>query len=176
MSDIFKILLLLSLCLPQTAFAVELFGVKLENTSRDELRSAAKEAGLLLVHEADEDEAYDIYDSSGVVGGSMRLYLGFVTADQGFAFAEYDFRGNDAKPLLKTLTVKYGDPEMLAGPYMSDRIYRWLRDGIEIKLSSDWQNYRIRLSYINYDNLVKLQAEQLDVVANIEENTGFSLF
>ena len=109
------------------------------------------------------------YDSSTIVAGPSRLFLGFVKADQSFAFAEYEFTGTNAKHLAQTLILKYRDAETESGRYMTDRRYRWRRDGIEIKLASDWQNYRIRLSYIEFNNLAKLQAEKAEKVAKNEE-------
>lgn len=170
---IFKILSVLLICLPQVASALELFGVALESTSRDELRAAVKQAGIVPIQEADEKQWYDVYDSSQMLAGSSRLFLGFVKADQGFAFAEYEFPGIDASRLLQQLKLKYGDAEAVVGRYMSDRSYRWQRDGIEIKLISDWQNYKTRLSYINVTNLATLQAEQS---ASKNEETAASLF
>ncbi len=176
MSVIFKTFILLFLCLPQVATALELFGVNLENSSRDELRSAVKQAGLILIREAGEDQWYDIYDSSTAVQGSSRLFLGFVKADQSFAFAEYEFNGIDSRNLAQTLILKYGDAEMKSGRYLSDRSYRWQRDGIEIKLANDWQNYRFRLSYIEFGNLAKLQQEQSGKVARNEQTAEYSVF
>ena len=172
---ILKILPVLLICLPQVAPALELFGVALETTSRDELRAAVKQAGIVTIQEAAEKKWYDVYDSSLVLDGSSRLFLGFVKADQGFAFAKYEFPGIDASRLLKRLKLKYGDAEAGVGRYMSDRSYRWQRDGIEIKLISDWQNYKIRLSYINFTNLATLQAEQSAAISKNEE-TASSLF
>jgi hypothetical protein len=162
--------------MPQVTIALELFGVDLESSKRDEVRSAVEQAGLVLIREAGEEEWYDIYDSSAVVDGSSRLFLGFVKADQSFAFAEYEFKGTDATQLAQALVSKYGDAETQTGRYMSDRRYRWQREGIEIKLSSDWQNYRIRLSYIEFNNLAKLQAEQSEKSASNEETAEYSVF
>ncbi len=140
--------------------ALELFGVTLESTTRDELRDAAKEAGLVLMREGGEDNWFDVYDSSTVLGGSIRFYLGFVKQDQRFAFAEYEFRGLNRKQLLHKLTRKYGAAEVQGGHFVSDHSYRWQRDGIEIELSSDWQNYKTRLIYLIPANMKDLLAEK----------------
>ena len=144
----------------QPATALELFGIALESTTRDELRNAAGEAGLVLVREGGDDNWFDVYDSSAVLNGSMRFYLGFVKQDQRFAFAEYEFRGLDRKQLVRKLTLKYGKAEVQGGRYFSDRSYRWQRDGIEIELSSDWQNYKTRLIYVVPENMADLHAER----------------
>lgn len=153
-------LVFLLLALTGPAAALELFGVTLESTTRDELRNAAGEAGLVLQREGGDDNWFDVYDSSAVLNGSIRFYLGFVKQDQRFAFAEYEFRGLDSKRLVRNLTLKYGKAEVRGGRYISDRSYRWQRDGIEIELSSDWQNYKTRLIYLVPENMADLHAER----------------
>ena len=154
------LLLLLLVGFSSPAQALELFGVELESTSRDELRNAVKQAGVVLIREGGEDEWFDVYDSSSVLDGSSRLYLGFVKQNQQFAFAEYEFNGVNPSPVLRNLTGKYGAAKVRRGRFMSDKIYRWQLDGVEIRLSSDWQNYKVRLSYVIPANLASLQAEQ----------------
>lgn len=155
----FSIALLL-LALNAPAMALELFGVTLESTTRNELRDAARGAGLVLVREGGDGKWFDVYDSSTVIVGSTRFYLGFVKQDQRFAFAEYEFRGLNRKLLLHKLTRKYGAAEVQGGRFVSDRSYRWQSDGIEIELSSDWQNYKTRLIYLIPANMNDLLAEK----------------
>lgn len=150
----------LLLALAPQASALELFGVELETTARDELRDAAKNAGLVLIREGGDDNWFDLYDSSAVLEGSVRFYLGFVKQDQRFAFAEYEFVGLQQKRLLENLTRKYGPAEVEGGRFVSDRRYRWRRDGIEIELNSDWHNYRTRLIYTEPRNMAALLAER----------------
>jgi hypothetical protein len=154
------LLALLLLALGTPAAALELFGVALESVSRDELRAAAAQAGLLLEREGGEDTWYDVYDSSTVLAGSTRFYLGFVKQDQRFAFAEYEFRGLSHKRLLRQLKLKYGEAEVQGGRFVSDHRYRWQRDGIQIELSSDWQRYSTRLTYLIPQNMRDLLAER----------------
>ncbi|MCP4388073.1 MAG: hypothetical protein GY802_07245 [Gammaproteobacteria bacterium] len=152
------VLLLLVVSVPTPA--LELFGVVLETSSRDELRAATRDAGLVLLREGGEDNWFDVYDSSTVLGGSTRFYLGFVKQDLRFAFAEYEFRGLNRKQLLHHLKRKYGKAEVRGGRYVSDRSYHWQRDGIRIELSSDWQNYKTRLTYLIPQNMSDLLAER----------------
>ncbi len=140
--------------------ALELFGVALESTNRDELREAAKNAGLVLIREGGEENWFDIYDSKAVFAGSHHFYLGFVKEDRRFAFAEYAFRGVDTNSLVRKLSRKYGAPQVESGRFFSDQRYRWQRDGIKIELASDWRRYRTRLSYINPPNMAALLAER----------------
>lgn len=150
----------LLLTLARPAAALELFGVALESTNRDELRVAAKNAGLVLIREGGEDNWFDIYDSTAVLAGSHHFYLGFVKQDQRFAFAEYTFSGVDTNSLVRMLSRKYGAPQVESGRFFSDQRYRWLRDGIKIELESDWRRYRTRLSYIDPPNMAALLAER----------------
>ena len=162
MSFICKRILLFLLCsgLCHPAAALELFGVTLESATRDELRAAVTQAGLVLISEGGEDKWYDLYDSSDALEGSSRFYLGFVKQDQRFAFAEYEFTGLERKQVLRDLTLKYGAAEVQRGRFISDRSYRWQREGIEIELTSDWQNYRTRLTYVMPANMADLLAER----------------
>lgn len=146
--------------IPAQGMALELFGVELESASRDQLREAVKQAGLVLIREGGDEEWFDVYDSSAVMAGSSRLYLGFVKQDQRFAFAEYEFNGLDPGPVLRNLTRKYGAADTRKGRFASDTSYRWQLDGVQIRLRSDWQNYKTRLSYVIPANLASLRAER----------------
>ncbi len=165
---------LLSVAAP--AAALELFGVDLEATDRDALRAAVKEAGVELIREGGDEAWFDIYDSAAVLPGSYRLYLGFVKADARFAFAEYEFVGLDAQPMLAELSAKYGTPEARGGRYLTDRRYRWQRDGVEIELAADWHRYRVRLSYVVPRNLAALQAERAATVDRGDEPPAYSVY
>ncbi len=158
------------------ATALELFGVDLEATDRDALRAAVKQAGVELIREGGDDAWFDVYDSASVLPGSRRLYLGFVKADARFAFAEYEFVGLDAKPMLAALSGKYGKPETRGGRYLTDRSYRWQRDGVVIELVADWHNYRLLLSYVLPQNLATLQMERATAAEPVEEAPPNSVF
>ena len=170
--SVFAILLL---ALAPSAAALELFGVSLESTNRDELRQAAKKAGLVLIREGGDDNWFDIYDSTAVLAGSHHFYLGFVKENQRFAFAEYAFSGVDTNSLVRKLSRKYGAPQVESGRFFSDQRYRWQRDGIKIELESDWRRYRTRLSYINPPNMAALLAER-DALTAEQHEQAVSLY
>ena len=151
-------ILLLMLWLPGPAVALELFGVELEATTRDELREAVKQAGVELIREGGDEQLFDVYDASAVMPGSRRLFLGFEPDSQGLAFVEYEFVGLDLRRLLADLSAKYGEPEVDSGRFLSDRAYHWQRGAIQIRLLADWHNYRTRLSYIEPAALTALLA------------------
>ncbi len=167
---------LLGLALAGPAAGLELFGVELESTDRDALRAAVRQAGVELIREGGDEAWFDVYDSAAVLPGSRRLYLGFVKADARFAFAEYEFAGLDASAMLAALRAKYGPPETRAGRYLSDRSYRWQRDGVEIELAPDWHNYRVRLTYVVPQSLAALNAERAALDAGGDENTPYSAY
>ena len=179
MQTIFKIAFLVGLIggSIQPAIALELFGVNLNSTNSAELRIAVKTAGARLIREGGEDNWFDVYDSSDALAGSIRLYLGFVKQDQRFAFAEYEFKSLNPAQMLSKLTTKYGAAETHAGSFISDRKYRWQRDGIEIELSSDWQHHVTRLSYINPVNMSVLLAERASYKSQLAtEAESFSIY
>jgi len=167
---------LLGLALAAPAAGLELFGVELESTDRAALRAAVRQAGSELIREGGEEAWFDVYDSAAVLPGSRRLYLGFVKADARFAFAEYEFAGLDTSVMLAALRARYGPPETRAGRFLSDRSYRWQRDGVEIELAPDWQNYRVRLTYVVPQSLAALNAERAALDAGGDENTSFSAY
>ena len=160
----------------QPALALELFGVNLEATSRDELRDAAKRAGVILIREGSADIWFDAYDSSAVLAGSSQLYLGFVKADLRFAFAEYEFKGIHLKRLLRDLEGKYGKAITRRGSFISDNSYSWKSDGIEISLSSNWHNYRTRLVYIDPANMADLVAERAKAGKGVAAKPAYSVY
>lgn len=166
----------LAIAVLQPVAALELFGVNLESTSRDELSGAVRAAGVKLIREGRDQQGFDVYDSSKVLAGSKRFYLGFAGEDQRFAFAEYEFHGLNPGPMLERLTVRYGAAEIRAGRFVSDRVFYWQRDGIDISLTGDWQNFKTRLSYVHPQNLAALHAEQSTATAPEETATAVTSF
>ena len=178
MNGVSRLVLLLGLAiavLPPAA-ALELFGVNLESTNRDELSGAVKAAGVKLVRAGSGEQVFDVYDSSAVLADSKRFYLGFAGEDQRFAFAEYEFNGLNTRAMLERLTTRYGAAEIRAGRFVSDRVYRWQQDGIDITLTGDWHNFKTRLSYVHPENLAALHAEQSTVTAAEETTTEVTSF
>lgn len=173
-----RILILLGVLLipAPAAWALELFGVDLASTDRDALRAAVKQAGVELIREGGDERFFDVYDSAAVLAGSSRLYLGFVRADQRFAFAEYEFDGIDTSAMRERLSARYGKPEVGGGRYLSDRSYAWQQDGIEIRLQSDWYRYKVRLSYTHPANLTQLLREKAAVAAGDAEVVEVTFF
>ncbi|MCP4076259.1 MAG: hypothetical protein GY744_08740 [Gammaproteobacteria bacterium] len=156
-----KLLSLLFFCCTYTpAFAVELFGVDLNGTTRDELRLAIENAGVKLVQYAGKGTFYDVYKGDTVLHKANQLYLGFVKKDKKFAFAEYEFSGFKHPVLLNKLNKKYGKASPIKGKFISDQSYSWVSKGIQITFYQDWNSYKTRLTYFNPETLKQLRNEQ----------------
>lgn len=143
------------------AKAVDLFGVKLQDASRDQLRNAVINSGISLISEAGDDVFYDVYNSNQVLHNSSRLYLGFVKKDGKFAFAEYEFNGLQQQEMLQKLNAKYGKARKSNGKYLTDAAWSWQINSITITLQTDWQAYKTRLNYQNPAALKQLKQERL---------------
>jgi hypothetical protein len=140
--------------------AISLFGIDLAEATTDNLREAAKLAGVVLIREGGQDNWFDSYDSSAVFPGSTFLYLGFIKQDKRLAFAEYEFAGRPQPRTLQLLNLKYGQPKIKSGKFLSDHEYQWNVDTVEIKFYFDWDQYKTRLSYINPGAIEKVRNEQ----------------
>ncbi len=166
----YRITILLFLLVSQSVTAVELFGIQLNAANHDELSRAAKQAGVKLIREGGETKWFDVFDSQEALAESSHFYLGYVKQDRRFAFAEYEFAGLSRPLILKKLSQKYGQPEMIKGQFISDQAYRWIDSGIEILLRPDWQNYRTRLSYVAPAAMQALREEQLAYELKQQDN------
>ena len=163
------LLFILLLLMPFNLAAVELFGVDLNTTNREDLRAAVQENGAELISEGNDQQWFDAYDSSTLFPGSRKLYLGFVRSSGAFSFLEYEFPGVTTDRLLRRLQAKYGPAdESRSGEFISDQRFLWSRNGLSIELYSDWSNYRVLLSYRNNSNLQLLLSEQREAMNNGE--------
>lgn len=147
-----------------SAHAVKLFGVELVGADQTELRQVVEKAGAKKIKQAGKFEFYDEYDSSKILDGSSRLYLGFDKKNQKFVFAEYEFLGLDYSKMLFMLSKKYGNPKKIKGKFISDLTYLWQQKGMQIKLTKDWLNYKNRVLYVVPEQLQKHRAykKQID--------------
>lgn len=129
--------LLLCLLFTTPALAVELFGVPLANANKGSLGIAARAAGATLL-DTGKPEVYELFDSSAVLSGSQRLYLGFDVQDNRFAFAEYHIAPLLHRHMLSKLKRKYGEPKVDKGRFISDQLYHWEKSGISINYQRQW--------------------------------------
>ena len=91
MNGVSRLVLLLGFAIGaiQPVAALELFGVNLESTSRDELSGAVTAAGVKLIRAGGEAEGFDVYDSSAVLAGSKRFYLGLDSVSDVFCVCRH---------------------------------------------------------------------------------------
>lgn len=168
-----KIILMVLLCgAISNVNALELFGIELQNASRNQLRTAVKNSGVQLISEAGEGNFFDVYDSSEVFKSSTRLYLGFVKENNKFAFAEYEFNGLQNGPVLRQLIQKYGKATKSRGLYLSDSAWNWQIDSIQISLQTDWPAYKTRLIYQDTQALQQLRQEQAGFLAEASQQVN----
>lgn len=151
------------------AKAVELFGIKLLDASRDSFRVAVRNSGISVISEAGDDAFYDVYNSSEALQNLSRFYFGFVKKDRKFAFAEYEFRGLQQQRLLQKLNEKYGKGQKTKGKFITDTEWTWQVNAIKISLKPDWNAYKTRLIYQNPDALQRLRQEQSNFTAGINQ-------
>ncbi len=115
------------------ASAVELFGVPLANADKGNLGFAVKRAGATL-QETERNQVYEVFDSSNILDASFRLYLGFDVQTGQFGFAEYHLHRMAHQRMLNRLTEKYGPPRETPGEFLTDQLFEWQVDGIDIRL------------------------------------------
>jgi len=156
------IVCLLLFALQPVAFAAELFGVALVGADKASLGLAARAAGATLV-DTDQPEVYEIFDSSAVLAESNRLYLGFDAQDSSFAFAEYQILQMKHKRMLSKLKRKYGEPQVTPGKFISDQLYRWQSNGVEISYQRQWGCHCSELRYVVPAKLTLIQQQHLQV-------------
>lgn len=150
------------------AKAVDLFGMQLQDASRNQLRNALIKSGVRLISEAGDAVFYDTYNSEQVLLNSTHLYLGFVKQDGKFAFAEYEFNGLQQQAMLQKLIAKYGKAQKSNGKYLTDATWTWQINSIIITLKTDWQAYKTRLTYYNPVMLKRLKQEQQAYLAGVD--------
>jgi hypothetical protein len=150
--------------------AFELFGIDLQNASQEQLRKAVKNSGIRFISEVGGDVPFDVYDSSPVFKGSTRLFLGYLKDGDKFAFAEYEFSGlQQSHRVLSLLTKKYGKAKKSKGLYLSDEVWGWQIDSINISLQTDWRAYKTRLIYRHSEALEELRQEQARIFAEVSQ-------
>ncbi len=139
--------------------ATMLFGIDLQQATRDEMRTAVRNSGAKLIKEAGRDDFFDEYGSGSLLQGSSRLYLGYFKKDNRLAFVEYQLEGLHHPQMIQKLTIKYGKPETVRGRFYSDNRHQWLSDGVKILMYQDWAAYKTRLLYYLPQNLSDLRLE-----------------
>ena len=142
-----------------SAHSLELFGINLETTNRNLLRSAIKQAGAKLVREGGLSNFYDIYNSSKLFENSERLYTGFIKESGDFAFLEYQFPAQFHATIQQKMERKYGPAKYNKGTFLTDGTLYWNIEKILITLHTDFYRDKSLLIYEIPENRIKLNAE-----------------
>lgn len=143
---------------PNTVHGVELYGEKLQNTTKEQLEAALTEAGATeKTAEGETSAVYKSYDSAQLLIGSKTLHVGFNQENNKFAFLEYEILPHYHERVLSALTEQYGEPQSQRGKFITDQTYNWGKDGITIQLYRDFFAYRSRLVYAAPQQMAALQ-------------------
>ncbi len=158
-TTILSLYLLISSSYSPPIYSLELFGINIETTNRNLLRSAIKQAGAKLIREGGLSNFYDIYESNKLFENSERLYTGFIKENGNFAFLEYQFPTQYHHTIQQKLESKYGPAEYNKGIFLTDSTLRWNIENILITLYTDFYKNKSLLIYEVPENRAKLNTE-----------------
>jgi hypothetical protein len=144
--------------------SLELFGVTLKGTSRDQLRKAFKQNGLRPTR---EENGYwvDTYDTQGVLDGASQFQAGYVAATGKFAYAQYTFNGfldtQLVGKVINMVSTKYGRPSSQRGNYgLGEVSAKWnMGEGMQIEVSRGWPDTTTYLSFTDSSAYNQMRAE-----------------
>ena len=145
---------------------LELFGVKLNGATRDQLRQAFKQHNLVPTRE-DNRYWFDTYAVNGVLDGASQFEAGYVSATNRFAIAEYTFSGSGfmdtqmVKKVIEMVREKYGQPSSLNGDYnLGPVTAQWnMGQDMLITVTRGWPDTTTYLDYEDTANYRQLKAE-----------------
>jgi len=149
---------------PPRAQQLELFGVRLKNATRDQLREALKQNGMRAIRE-DKGNWVDAYDPGEVLEGSSEFLAGYVDATDRFAFAAYLFNGLADTQLvgrvIGMVVTKYGPPTSLSGAYDNGPVSaEWdMGQGMGIMVCRGWPDTTTALIYRDAAAYRQMRAE-----------------
>jgi hypothetical protein len=148
----------------ETSKSIELFGVSLKNTTRDQLRTVLKSNGLQAVRE-DKQYWVDTYNASGVLEGASEFLIGYVSATDKFAYAQYKFPAfmNEqmVAKVINMVATKYGKPSSMSGNISLGPVTaKWqMSQAMSIEVSRGWPDTTTYLKFIDLSAYKVLQAE-----------------
>jgi len=158
---------LITVCCFSSASAAELFGVQLASASKGALTGAAKAAGATPLPDVPPSPVYEAFDSSSALTESTRLYLAFDTDDNSFAFAEYQIQRLAHKTVLRKLTLKYGEPQVTDGRFLSDQLFAWQSNGIAISLQRESRCFCSVLRYSAPGKMAKVTQQHQKAIDDL---------
>lgn len=151
------------ICQAQAA-GVELFGAKLANADRPQLRAVLKQNNLGINRE-DNRYWYDLYDPSAQLQGASELQVGYVQQSGRFAVARYRFESfmdtEQVKQIISMVSQKYGKPARLRGNWqLGEVVATWnMVDNMEIEVSRGWPETTTYLQYRHRPSHAAMMAE-----------------
>lgn len=153
-----------TLARPQKGQQLELFGVPLKSATRDQLRQAFKQNGMLVIRE-DKNNWVDAYDARKVLEGSSEFIAGYVDATDRFAFAAYIFFAfKDTQLVGKVIdmvSLTYGAPTSQSGSYnMGPVSAEWdMGQGMGVMVCRGWPDTTTALIYRDAAAYRQMRAE-----------------
>jgi len=144
--------------------AVELFGARLKNATRTQLRTAFGNSPLQAKREQDEYWV-DLYNSGAALEGSSQLAVGYTHAEGQFAYAEYTFPSHmdtqQVQRVVEMVAAKYGKPGKFSGSVGLGNVEAvWQRGkDVTIKVYRGWPDTTTYLRFSDRDAEGRMNAE-----------------
>ncbi len=131
-----------------------MFGVRLSTATRDEVRQALRQEGLVAQRE-DTAFAEDIYDAPNLMPGLLQLKFSYARDSQRLAKVDYIFTtfsdNAHVGELMQRIERRYGRPAKVtgreeSGPYHA--VWR-LQDQMEVFVGREWPSKTTYLKFFN---------------------------
>ena len=133
---------------------LQMFGVRLSTATREEIRQAMRQEGLIAQR---EDTAFteDIYDAPNLMPGLLQLKFSYARESQRLARVDYVFTtfmdNAHAGELMQRIQSRYGRPANISGreesgPYHA--VWR-LQDQMEVFVGREWPSKNTYLKFFN---------------------------
>lgn len=142
----------------------ELFGIKLADTNRAQLREALKKNNVPGTR-VDDGYWVDQYDASGTLKEAKELSVGYVSKTGRFAFAEYKFESfmdtDQVRRVIDLVSTKYGKPSSLRGSYgLGNVTAQWnLPGSVNVEVRRGWPSTTTYLTYSHPANHAAMRQE-----------------
>lgn len=142
---------------PLDVSEAELFGVKLKDAKREDLRKACLAAGMgKLVFSEDlpgnSEVSIDNYDVNGQLDNALTLYMMFDSRTGEFLHASYEFeRGIGIEQIIDMVSTKYGKPGILVmGDNQVPEIAWWPEEMADLRISVYRKIGKVSLNYTHF--------------------------
>lgn len=143
---------------------LQMFGVRLSTATRDEVRQALRQEGLVAQRE-DTAFAEDIYDAPNLMPGLLQLKFSYARDSQRLAKVDYIFTtfsdNAHVGELMQRIERRYGRPAKVtgreeSGPYHA--VWR-LQDQMEVFVGREWPSKTTYLKFFNVAVMGPLAAD-----------------